>query len=310
MQATLLHGTQVKTTLGCKLVEELRLADRVMSAQRNAQSGILELIETTIEKIHEFSCKKIVVIKTKSELILAHENQKFYDPVNEKWLKAHELTTNNYLMNALGNFCTCDFIQIYKLEHEIPCYNITLKEFHALFVGEQAFLSHNFISITIGTAGIKLAVEWVAAACFAVGIVMHKSNKDIPPDLLGNNASNLNEPSNQDPNKPDPNKPDPSKSSLKICDEVVRELRSGAGNKYKHILEEPKHNLHKIGKPPNEAIDKTLKSLQKAIDNKTVSNSGKYLVKDVVDGHKLEIRGVVTEEKVKIGTFFIDKNCC
>lgn len=179
----------------------------------------------------------------------------------------------------------------------------------SLITSENCFLTDNFIGISIGTGGVKLVFDLFAATLFAIGILSHKSDDADRNMLPLNNDDKL--PNFDGPNDPDPGgDKDSKKSDLKICNDVVRQIRDSESEKYERILGQPRHQLDKIGKSPDEIIEKTLNLVQKAIDDKIIKNSGEYKIRGIIDGYELEVRGAVVGSTVKIGTFFVDKNCC
>ena len=50
--------------------------------------------------------------------------------------------------------------------------------------------------------------------------------------------------------------------------------------------------------------------LQKALADGKFPVSGQYTIRDTIDGHMVEMRGAIVNNVVKIGTAFVDTNCC
>jgi hypothetical protein len=85
--------------------------------------------------------------------------------------------------------------------------------------------------------------------------------------------------------------------------------------KFKHIFgidngQWVEHDFDKIGKTASEAAGKLAEVVQRALDAGKIPQSGVYAIRDLVDGHTVEIRGRVIDGAIKIGTAFVDKHCC
>ena len=102
-------------------------------------------------------------------------------------------------------------------------------------------------------------------------------------------------------------------AGLKIETEV---LRNSTHETFKHILvgtnneKWDKHKFDKIGKTASEVAEKIISITQKALAGGKLPESGIYVIRDMVDGHIVEVRGIVQEGLVKFSTAFVDKKCC
>jgi hypothetical protein len=71
-----------------------------------------------------------------------------------------------------------------------------------------------------------------------------------------------------------------------------------------------KHQFAKIGKTASDIGNKLMDIIRNALAGGKLPQSGQYVIRDVVDGHSVEIRGKIVEGTIKIGTAFVDQSCC
>ena len=96
-------------------------------------------------------------------------------------------------------------------------------------------------------------------------------------------------------------------SKLKIDTEG---LCDPASNKFNHIFDQSKHKLERIGGTPHEVLGKIIAVTERAATEGKLPAKGQFIIRDIIDGHQVEIRGAVVSGEVKYGTFFVDKDCC
>lgn len=76
-------------------------------------------------------------------------------------------------------------------------------------------------------------------------------------------------------------------------------------NKVIHIFNNPEHQVDKFASTPQVAFEKVTTALIKADQEGGIPLNQPFVARVKIDGHLVEVRGIVNEGELKIGTFFV-----
>lgn len=165
-------GTLIKTQHGLIPIEELNVGDKVLAFAPDKSH-----IEVRIGNIVLVEPEKTIIIETDRGNICTSENQLFYDPKLDSWIKAKNLTRQHNLLDANQNNGTC--LAIKSANTTINMYEIFLEPPHTFFLSDSQVLTHNEpISISIGIALLfgegAIVVETISIGIGIVGAFAYK----------------------------------------------------------------------------------------------------------------------------------------
>lgn len=205
----------------------------------------------------------------------------------------------------------------------------------------QYMLVHNFAPVVIPLAtvlfdavvdfGINLAVACVAEAvteevASRIDSVREKLQKQDGNSFVRDNSIWLGKNgfirNNDQPQgagvpstggaAPDPKDPkDNQDKKLEISQKSLSDFNNHDSEKYKHVISGKnnkswiKHQLGRLGKSQDEVAKVIVDTTQKAIKEGNIPSSGKFTILEPIQGEVLEIRGIVKNGIVEIGTSFI-----
>ena len=133
--------TLVATEDGHKPIEEIKVGDKVLSA--NPETG--EIAYKTVEETYINETDELIHVHVNGEIISATPNHPFYvDKFG--WTLAKNLKAGDILVLSKGEFVVVEWIQHEILENPIKVYNFEVQDFHTYFVGKCSVWVHNACS--------------------------------------------------------------------------------------------------------------------------------------------------------------------
>lgn len=143
----------------------------------------INLIDTS-ELIHTFTMRASIYyhIHLANDSIICSENQKFYNPRLQKWIKAKDVSQESYFLDYYGNSIPCIKIDHIQSTKPIIFYEITLSKPHTYFVSKAQIFTHNVAPIVIGLSwalgeGIALTGAGVGLGALGLGLWQKFGNK-------------------------------------------------------------------------------------------------------------------------------------
>lgn len=114
-------------------------------------------------------------IHTANDSITCSENQQFYDPRLQKWIKAKDISQKSYFLDCDGDSIPCIKIDHIQSDQPIVFYEISLNSPHTYFVSKSQILTHNVVPIVIGLSwafgeGIALTGAGVGLGALSLGL--------------------------------------------------------------------------------------------------------------------------------------------
>ena len=177
---------------------DVKIQDKVSSLYDN------QIAESAVLGIKSYRCKESICIQLQAsrrgrhpELvsglnlmnkdhnteIISSSDQKFYLPLQAKWLEAQDLVVGDNLLSIDGKYISIS--KILKQSATQKFYDISVSGAHNYFVSEQSILVHNFavgagLAWAFGSGSIKFAG---ASLCASIGGLLGvKVIKDIAED--------------------------------------------------------------------------------------------------------------------------------
>jgi len=138
---SILPKTLLKTPSGLIPIEELHIGDYVTSFDLETNSHIDVKVTNISKQITDI----VTVIETDKGVIYAPQDQLFYDPKSNEWVKAEDLTTDSLLVDFDSRTIRCRDIQ--RLRYPTCIYKISLEDPHLFFSSDHHILTHNFAHI-------------------------------------------------------------------------------------------------------------------------------------------------------------------
>jgi hypothetical protein len=279
-------GTTILTIQGLTPIEKINIGDYVVGYESNAL-GINQVIQISAIKIDT-----IVTITTNQEVIQATENQLFYDPCINHWIKAKDLTTSNIFLNSNLEYCSCHNITI--APQTTIAYKISTTSPHNFFISNAQILTHNVPPVAIGIAwafgaGIKFAGITLGALFGGtmIGInLLNKNKKNVLTFGLDAETITCSGDYNPDPNDNNKDKKkqrDTTRENYRsLTNKESRKIATDMG--YKEVKNHPCGNTR----------------------NKPVFTNGKNYISADADGHNGGIWKLFNRAGDRIGTGNID----
>jgi hypothetical protein len=79
-------------------------------------------------------------------------------------------------------------------------------------------------------------------------------------------------------------------------------------NKIRHVFDNPEHQVNLFASTPQSAFEKVTEALIEVDRAGGIPANQLFITRVKIDGHVVEVRGIVSEGELKIGTFFIPKD--
>lgn len=157
--------TDVYTPGGIVLVDDLRVEDTLVSWSPEQGIGA-----TRITHITEKEVAAIIFIETEHGELYASEDQLLFDPKHSAWIKARDLTVDNFLLSYHHGKSRCHAFK--RLEGRAKIYEISTEFPHTFFVGEAGFLTHNepFMIVIGGSLAFDSVVAGIAWLGAGLGV--------------------------------------------------------------------------------------------------------------------------------------------
>ncbi|WP_195237746.1 polymorphic toxin-type HINT domain-containing protein [Clostridium perfringens] len=138
----LLGNTLVRTENGLKEIREIKVGDLVLS--KNEKLGITEYKKVT--ELHRNSIYETCIIKTRNSIIEATTGHLFM--IKDKWwIAAIDIKENDYIELSNGEHEKIVSVRHEKREYPVKIYNLTVKDNHNYYVGNEEILTHNTIKL-------------------------------------------------------------------------------------------------------------------------------------------------------------------
>ena len=136
-----LKGTKVKTIFGYKDIDKINKGDVVLSY--NEATGKNEYKEVIEKLVHIDYNERIYTLLIEGKELQVTQDHRFYIKVGNSydWVSASDLRVGDYVRYSNGTFHKIDSIS-YKTQTN-TVYNLTVKDNHNYYVGEDEILVHN-----------------------------------------------------------------------------------------------------------------------------------------------------------------------
>ena len=134
-KACFIAGTAVFTENGYKPIEQIRAGNQVWAYDTKTKQQVKKLVTSVSKK----SGKRLVLINTDTDLIQATPDHPFY--INERWIKAGDLTTGDSLTLFKGQKKIVK--QVSLKDTNVIVYNFEVEDHHNYFINQSKILVHN-----------------------------------------------------------------------------------------------------------------------------------------------------------------------
>jgi hypothetical protein len=131
-------GTRVKTLEGYIPIEQIKVGNKVASYNPQGQ-----LVSGEVTQVIQKTVDKLISIKSDKETLLVTSDQRFYDPIDKKWVKAEDLTVDQVLFTSSHQFV--DIKDVKVIQGQTTVYDISVKDHHNFYIADQEILVHNFV---------------------------------------------------------------------------------------------------------------------------------------------------------------------
>lgn len=210
----------IKTPHGLMPVQNLTIGDHLVGYSNNTITNV------SITHITTIIANTLIAITTNKGTIYALPDQRFYNPVLQKWIQAKNITTDTVFLDSKFNHIICINAQTNSIAPK-TVYHISTTDPHTFFATEQELLTHNaFPLIALGVswlfglgsvefAGLSLATLLGGTA---IGVkLFKKQNKQTPSFTItpqgGGSYGGFN---------PDPNDDDKDSTTERICNTITK----------------------------------------------------------------------------------------
>ena len=203
--SAIVFGTLVSTPNGLVPVQNLHIGDTVIGYCKKCRT----LVESPITKIKKQKGKRLVLINVNNQNMLVSKNQIFFDPAKSKWIRARNITRNNYLLsyelidnNIVFSKARCHSIQ--QVKRRSTVYEISLKYPHTFFISKAQILTHNFacslgLGLAFGSGVISFETIAVSASFLGLGLYSLFGKKSKMKAHITYNPCNYNHTPNKKP---------------------------------------------------------------------------------------------------------------
>ena len=203
--SAIVFGTLVSTPNGLVPVQNLHIGDTVIGYCKKCRT----LVESPITKIKKQKGKRLVLINVNNQNMLVSKNQIFFDPAKSKWIRARNITRNNYLLsyelidnNIVFSKARCHSIQ--QVKRRSTVYEISLKYPHTFFISKAQILTHNFacslgLGLAFGSGVISFETIAVSASFLGLGLYSLFGKKSKMKAHIIYNPCNYNHTPNKKP---------------------------------------------------------------------------------------------------------------
>lgn len=144
----IIFDTLVKASHGLTSVQNLSTGDILVGYSNNKTTNV------SITHITTTTTNTLITITTNKGNIYALPDQRFYDPVLQKWIQAKNITTNTVFLDSKFNHITCINAQTTSISPK-TVYHISTTNPHNFFATEQELLTHNAFPL------VALGVSWL-----------------------------------------------------------------------------------------------------------------------------------------------------
>jgi hypothetical protein len=136
-------GTQVKIPGGYKSIEQIKVGDLVFAIKPDGNCAITSVVQAV-----SYTWHKYMLIEIGDCAIIAVTGQRFYSPIENKWLKAKHIQKDTSLLSGMNDVLYVHSVE--KIYEPIEIFDIRLKDIHTFCIGDRDIVVHNFLQFTIG----------------------------------------------------------------------------------------------------------------------------------------------------------------
>lgn len=170
-----LHGTHIKTPTGYVPIEQLKKHDLVICCDDGWSFAERPVIAASKKQVVRYI--KIII---DDEVICAAADQKFYAPLQKKWVEAQSIVPGDILLSKCAHLVKVDeVIRVDKKEH---FYTIAVSDYHNFCVSPLDIHVHNLVpavavgfSWAFGAGAIKFTGASLMLLGSAIGFVVSRT---------------------------------------------------------------------------------------------------------------------------------------